>query len=600
MAESYCRRTRGRAQLLVRAGLLIASSVALFGCSLKVTDFSFKTGGSNITVLAPHGTPKDSQAGFVGPSKSANDSPQQTPRYTLKPRPSVAGKTDAFYLEYTAESGPLSLHLYERNPSTGAQSQTTTLLPSSNTTADNTAPSRSSAGQAEQTRFRFLVPVPEHSQIGGFQVTGGSPASTIHILGAGLTKDFSGVDFNQNLLTIRDGVTLDEPSGKRGQTLTDITFSNLVSNLDTKQVQIVLKYSSTGEHGTIQLAADDSSKQPRKYYLIPRKGTHRLYLYTASVGFTPDSLRLISDNPGFKLDSLVVHPFKPVPGPTDSLGATNPIPADFGAMIDYRPEYWRQKGYELFSWSLIPSVLVMQFENYAVQARYMKRFAFFVEKYGYTGKLWTNEQLAHLHGWNAHDYRPEDLARFYTKAAAEHFTLNPEELHLREILTKNGLIVPDGNGYKAGKGAILTFAHVGPYWLRRLLITHEGYHGIFFTHPAYREAVFSIWDKTPVEEQDLFRDVFLYWAHYDIRDPYLVKNEFQAYLMQQPTSAVQGYFDNELSYEMKRMQIPPDSPLMKYFDTHTRAFHDSALEVQKAVEEAVGVTAGGLVGLSPE
>ncbi len=567
------------------------SSLALFGCSLKVTAFSFKTDTTSITVLAPRGTPTDTQAGFtVMSSTGSKTSPRQTPRYTLKPTPLV-GKSDAFYLEYTAGSGPLSLHLYETNPATGEKSQTKTLLPS---------PSPTSDGQTEQTRYRFLVPVPEHSRIGGFQVTGGSPSSAIHILGSGLTKDITGVDFGKDLLTISDGVKLDEPSGKRGQTLTDVSFSPLVSQLTTKQAQIVLRYTSSGAQGSIQLVAGDSSKQSRKYYLIPKKGEHRLYLYTASLGFTPDSLSVISDNPGFKLDSLAVHPFDPAPGTAKSFGATTPIPADFGAMIDYRPEYWRQKGYELFSWSLVPSVLVMQFENYAVQARYMKRFAFFVEKYGYTGKLWTNEQLAKLHGWNAHDYRPEDLARFYTKAADDHFTLNPEELHLREILTKNGLIVPDGNGYKAGKGAILTFAHVGPYWLRRLLLTHEGYHGIFFTHPAYREAVFSIWDKTPQEEQDLFRDVFLYWAHYDIRDPYLVKNEFQAYLMQQPVSAVQGYFDNELSYEMKRMQIPADSPLMRYFNSHPRAFHDSALEVQKAVEKAVGVTAGGLVGLSPE
>jgi hypothetical protein len=306
-----------------------------------------------------------------------------------------------------------------------------------------------------------------------------------------------------------------------------------------------------------------------------------------------------SADPGFSLESVAVHRFPTPHRPQTSRGTTSPIPAGFGVMIDYRQEFWRQKDYELFSWSLVPSVIVMQFRSYAVQARFMKRFAFFIEKDGFTGKLRTNAQLAGLHGWNAHDYRPEDLARFYTTAARENFKLNPEEEQLKRILLTNGLIEHNGTTYSPGKGAILTFAHVGSYRLRRLLLTHEGFHGVYFTHPAYRKAVLSIWNHTAAAEQELFRNVFLDYKRYNVDDPYLVRNEFQAYLMQQPLSSVQAYFDYELPREMKKMKIPGTAPPARYLSEHPAVFRRSAEQVQEALEQAVGVTAGELVDLEP-
>ena len=53
---------------------------------------------------------------------------------------------------------------------------------------------------------------------------------------------------------------------------------------------------------------------------------------------------------------------------------------------------------------------------------------------GSWGRLVGNEEFAGLHGFNAHDYRAEDLARFFQSAREQLFTLNPEEELLEQIL----------------------------------------------------------------------------------------------------------------------------------------------------------------------
>mgnify|MGYP000928978100 CR=1 FL=1 len=69
--------------------------------------------------------------------------------------------------------------------------------------------------------------------------------------------------------------------------------------------------------------------------------------------------------------------------------------------------------YRWYRWDLLPSVILFDFRNYDIQDAYLKRLAFFVEKRGFVGRLAPNQEIAPLHGWNAHDYKAEDLARFF-------------------------------------------------------------------------------------------------------------------------------------------------------------------------------------------
>ena len=54
--------------------------------------------------------------------------------------------------------------------------------------------------------------------------------------------------------------------------------------------------------------------------------------------------------------------------------------------------------------------------SYEIQDAFFKRLAFFVEKAGHAGRIESLSALGGLHGYNAHDYRAEDLARFFDTA----------------------------------------------------------------------------------------------------------------------------------------------------------------------------------------
>ncbi|MDR0721053.1 MAG: hypothetical protein LBF78_15590, partial [Treponema sp.] len=108
--------------------------------------------------------------------------------------------------------------------------------------------------------------------------------------------------------------------------------------------------------------------------------------------------------------SLRVYPAPDRPFPDE------PIPADPGLVLDYPRTAWRDSRYEVFRWESFPSVLVFDFADYAVQDRFLKRLAFYVEKAEFRGRLAEDREIASLHGWNAHDYRSQDLAAFFEAA----------------------------------------------------------------------------------------------------------------------------------------------------------------------------------------
>ena len=49
-------------------------------------------------------------------------------------------------------------------------------------------------------------------------------------------------------------------------------------------------------------------------------------------------------------------------------------------------------------------MLIFDTASYAVQARFFRRLAFYVEKQGYRGRLLTDAELGSRRGYNAHDY----------------------------------------------------------------------------------------------------------------------------------------------------------------------------------------------------
>ncbi|MCL2066856.1 MAG: hypothetical protein FWG99_05280 [Treponema sp.] len=222
-----------------------------------------------------------------------------------------------------------------------------------------------------------------------------------------------------------------------------------------------------------------------------------------------------------------------------------PIEADPGLVFEWPRERWRNSSWEIFRWEQFPSLLIIDTVDYAVQDRLLKRLAFFVEKAGFRGRLASDAEIAGLHGWNAHDYRAEDLARFFDMARKTAFPLLTEERELEKILLNEGIIRADSSGIAAGNGGIISLSRESADYLRRLFLAHEGFHGLFFIDEDFRNFSRNRWNQFPAHAKNFIRSYFEY-QQYDIRDEYLLVNEFMAHLLQQPASQAGRYFGQTL------------------------------------------------------
>jgi hypothetical protein len=224
-----------------------------------------------------------------------------------------------------------------------------------------------------------------------------------------------------------------------------------------------------------------------------------------------------------------------------------PIPADPALILDYQQALWRNPEYEVFQWDRFPEILIFDTKSYEVQDRLFKRLAFYVEKAGYRGRLASDEEIAPLHGWNAHDYRSSDLADFFTTAEKTRFPLNKEERELREILLAQGIIQTgsDEKSYNAGKGAIISISRESESYLRRLFMVHEAFHGLFFIDPEFQAFALDRWTHLdPVAKK--FLVAYFKNRGYDTADSYLMKNELMAYCLQQNVAGAALYFGKTL------------------------------------------------------
>ncbi len=238
----------------------------------------------------------------------------------------------------------------------------------------------------------------------------------------------------------------------------------------------------------------------------------------------------------------------PEPGSSLPAGAkiNDPITADLEQVLRTHIATWRSPQLEVFRWDLFPDVLVVDTRDFHLQDRMFTRLAYFVEKKGFSGTLMTNRQLSGRHGWNAHDYGPDGLASFYNTARAKMFTLNPEETALESVAIREGILVLQDERVAPGRGAVLSISRSSSAIERRYLLTHESFHGVFFSSLEYREFCFQLWDSLPEVERQFNRG-FLDSLGYDSKDRLLAVNEFQASLMQQPLEYAASYFERFLA-----------------------------------------------------
>jgi hypothetical protein len=334
----------------------------------------------------------------------------------------------------------------------------------------------------------------------------------------------------------------------------------------------------------------EGQNQTQSLEVDVREGEQRICLPVPGLtDFRPERLRLtwsVSTSPHL----AAVEPLR--------AGPDEPIPADLGAILEYRKARWRDPRYEYFRWSGRPDILIFDTSGYEVQDRLFKRLAFYVEKTGYTGRVQDFEAIAALHGFNAHDYRAEDLSRFFRAARDQSVDLLPEEAELRDILVAGGVLRQGANGMQSGSGGVVSISRSSSAALRHRFLTHESLHGLYFSSDAFRRGARDVWEKGSEELREFFR-LYLSWPDwgYDLTNPYLVVNEFMAYLLQyteaQATTEILGRGTTWLVE-----QYPARERWLRRFEQEgARSFRMVYRDLEEHLWREIGTRGGELVAL---
>ena len=260
------------------------------------------------------------------------------------------------------------------------------------------------------------------------------------------------------------------------------------------------------------------------------------------------------------------------------------VRTDPGLILNYNQKNWRVKDYEVFEWDRYPGILLFDILNYDIQNDFFRRLAFFVEKRGYKGKLWSDEVLADKHGYNAHDYSADSLAAFFNKATEENFPLNNAEQTLKKILIVNGLLIPEGEFVKAGEGGIVSISRESDAALRSKLLAHEAWHTLFFRDEAFRNFVAAVYYTFDPDSRQFLLDFFESQTGlgYDIEDEYLMHS----------LKAVPEYFVGRANLYSVRVFTPE---LAKYVrETNAKGFEDAAIILNDYILDEYGISGGNV------
>jgi hypothetical protein len=331
-----------------------------------------------------------------------------------------------------------------------------------------------------------------------------------------------------------------------------------------------------------------------------------LWFHSRFLGFTPGEAVITGLAPGSGLEifleenpewSAASSSFAPVPADLASvLGAFFPDSRNPARRV---PPAWRHPDFEVFRWSLFPGVLVFDSRDYTVQKRLFHRLAFFIEKTGFRGMLQPDSRIWSRHGWNAHNYNAEGLARFFETARTENFPLNREERWLAEYLVSQGVLRKEKEAFLPGRGGILGISRESSPATRSLLLTHEAFHGVYYEIAGYRDLVEKTWQDLPLDQKEFWR-IYFTWMDYDIADHYLLVNEFQAYLLQQPLSLIDTHYKITITQRLSAGNEKRGARIAALLEKYPDMFSRPARILSGYLEKTAGIRAGDVESLRQE
>ncbi len=540
--------------------LAILLVLALAACFSRVEGFSFRDNeGSRIGLRQPRRTSRIEALFKLD--------------QVVMPAGADGSHTLAFYLEYRGHMRGVTLEVYS-----GADE----LLRSVTIPYSSAMP------------VRYHVSLPPQSRIWGFRLVSEAPVQA-EILAAGLAPVVSGFRFAADRLDIGElAVGLPENIAQPYLTTGEVDLSGIMQAAASSSTWIMrlglrslLGPPQKGQLPTavLSFAAGESAKQST---LSVRMNTETQTITLPSTMFsqTPETLRVSTDSrQAVALSACEVS--------VASISELGSIPIEAGIILSYEQSQWRLAEVELFSWATLPEILIFDTLNYAVQAAYFKRLAFFAEKSGFVGTIPARASIADLHGYNAHDYRAEDLAAFFLKAAREQIPLGAEEERLKRILIANNVLQETQTGLTARRGSIISISRSSNAALRELLLSHECLHAIFFSHAAYRGRCFVVWEALSQQEQQFWR-LFLEWAGYEVSMPYLVVNEFQAYVLQYDEERTNSYFRDVIAARLLRSMPNERDFIETFLRQRPESFRRSHRDLEQALWEEARLSAGVL------
>lgn len=297
--------------------------------------------------------------------------------------------------------------------------------------------------------------------------------------------------------------------------------------------------------------------QEHTYEVQLQEGQHELFWYQHLIG-NIKSVYMIFDDEIYDYADFSIA-LKMTSIQKEQANNHQVITASLEDMLSWKPlDEQEEDDFYVFRWQSYPDVLIFAFEDRIVQAKYLKRIAFFTEKTHTRGTIQYLPDISHRQGWGAHDYKISDMVEFYNEVAKKQLDdylsrplLNKEEIYLQDMLMHLNIVnVKDdkveergveygiGDGYH--DGAVVSYARSDRKALQKTLLFHELLHTVFFRDESVRNKLDEVWDGLPPKHKKIWK-AFMEKNGYDPSFDYLMENELFAYLLQRPVDDLSWY-----------------------------------------------------------